>query len=75
MKTSEDERLRNRSMRSILTKSIKRLKESQTKTEAANQIKDIISKIDKAAQKNLIHKNKARRDKSKLVQFCNKLSD
>jgi len=75
MKTSEKERLRNRAVRSVLTKSIKSLKECQTKAEASAQINDVLSKIDKASQKNLIHKNKARRDKSKLVHFVSQLSD
>ena len=75
MKISENERIRNRAMRSILTKSIKGLKDCENKAEAADRLKDVISKIDKAAQNNLIHKNKAQRDKSKMTQFVNKLSE
>lgn len=75
MRISEEERTRNRAFRSRLTKSIKTLKDCKTKSEADKDMKGVISIIDQACQKNLIHKNKAAREKSKLMTLYNKLSN
>lgn len=74
MKTSGEERERNRAMRSQVSKSIKALRECKTKAEAEGMIKDVISIIDKAARKNVVNKQKAARDKSRLMTFVNGLS-
>jgi len=74
MKTSVLARERNRSVRSHMKNSIKALRECRTRTEAEAMVKDVMSVIDKAARHNIIHKNKAARDKSRLVSMVNRLS-
>jgi len=74
MRTSAEERARNRALRSHMAKSIKTLENCSTKEEADKIINDVFSIIDKAAQKNVIHENKAARDKSKLMAFYHGLS-
>jgi small subunit ribosomal protein S20 len=74
MRTSEDERTRNRALRSQMTKALKNIRQFQTKAEVENHLRDVIAIIDRASQKNIIHKNKAARDKSKLMSFYNRLS-
>ena len=69
MKTSALERQRNRASRSDMKSVIKDLKGCKSRTEAEKMLRNAVSTIDKAAGKNLIHKNKAARDKSKLAAF------
>ncbi|MGA1868501.1 MAG: 30S ribosomal protein S20 [bacterium] len=61
--------LRNRSLKSQLKTTTKKLGElikEKNIEEAQNLFKIVVSKIDKAAQKKIIHKNKAAREKSRL---------
>jgi small subunit ribosomal protein S20 len=74
MKTSAEERERNRSLHSQVSKSIKALRGCKTRAEADGMINDVISIIDKASRKKVINKKKAARDKSKLMTFVNSLS-
>jgi len=74
MRTSEEERLRNRSVRTQMKKVIKDVHDTQNRTEAEGQLRQAFSVIDKASQFNIIHKNKAARDKSRLTAFVRKLS-
>jgi small subunit ribosomal protein S20 len=53
---------------------IKELKSCQNRAEAEAKLKEAVSIIDKAAQKNIIHKNKAARDKSQLMNIVRGLS-
>jgi len=73
MKTSAIQRERNRVVRSNMKKSIKTLRSMQNRAEAEKKLNDVISFIDKASQYRVIHKNKAARDKSKLVSFVHSL--
>ena len=75
MKTSAGERMRNRGLRSRMTRAIKELKACTNSSDAGSKLKDAISIIDKAAQHNIIHKNKAANDKSKLTIFTTGLSE
>ncbi len=74
VKTSAIERYRNRAVRSAMSKAIKSYKESTDKAEAEKGLNNVLSLIDKAARKNVIHKNKAGRDKSKMVAHLARLS-
>ena len=74
MKTSAEQRLRNRALRSNMKKAIKALKENSSRDEVDANIGNVLGLIDKAARKNIIHKNKAARDKSRLIAFRNRLS-
>lgn len=74
MKTSEAERVRNRSFRTRLRQAIKEVRAETSKEEAAPKLKKAISIIDKAAGKGLIHQRTAARNKSRLSHFVGSLS-
>ncbi len=74
MKTSTAERARNRMILSQVNKAIRALKNCSTRGEAESMLKNVISLIDKASRKNIVHKNKAARDKSNLTSFVDSLS-
>lgn len=60
LKVSETKRAQNRLQKIALSKALK-------KADATN-VSEVISVIDKSAKKNIIHKNKAARMKSKLAK-------
>jgi small subunit ribosomal protein S20 len=77
VKKSAAKRLVNRSRRSAMKTSIKNvltLIEENKKTEAVSEINGLYKIIDKATTKNLIHKNKAARLKSKISKKINGLA-
>lgn len=74
MKTSQAERMRNRGLRSRLARAIKDLRACTDHAEVGSKLNDAISIIDKAAQQNIIHRNKAANDKSKLTLFTSNLA-
>ena len=53
---------------------IRDLKELKENKAAAEQLPDVISKIDRLAKKGIIHKNKAANLKSKLARRVNSLA-
>ncbi|HTN02113.1 MAG TPA: 30S ribosomal protein S20 [Planctomycetaceae bacterium] len=77
LRKKEVRRLRNRSERSALRTIVKKVRVAVGAGDAV-QSKDAlqaaIKRIDRAADKGLIHKNKAARDKSRLTKACNKLA-
>jgi len=67
----------NASMRSMLRTSIKRVRqaiEAGDKTAASEVLRKTTSIIDRVADKNIIHKNKAARHKSRLAAAVKALS-
>ena len=50
---------------------IKKLKDTKDKKEASELLTKVSSMLDKLAKKNIIHKNKASNDKSKLTKLDN----
>ncbi len=52
---------------------IKKLRNIKDKQEASDLYKVVCSKLDKLAKKNIIHKNKAANNKSKLAKYVNSL--
>jgi small subunit ribosomal protein S20 len=73
MKQSENERSRNRAFRSRLRVAIKEVRSETTKEEAAKKLKTATVIIDKAADRGIIHKKNADRNKSRLAQYVNGL--
>jgi small subunit ribosomal protein S20 len=73
MKTSQEERARNRAFRSRLREAIKDVRSETNRDEAAKKLKATTSIIDKAAGAGLIHKRTAARNKSRLSQYVAKL--
>ena len=66
IRSNEAKRLRNRYQAKTTRTFIKRLKNTQDKAEAQELLKTVTSMLDKLAKKNIIHKNKAANNKSKL---------
>jgi small subunit ribosomal protein S20 len=66
-------RLRNRYQAKTTRNAIKTLRSTTVKTEAAEMLPRVISMLDRLAKKNVIHKNKASNNKSKLTKFVNAL--
>ena len=71
VRSSETRRLRNRYQLKTTRTFIKRLRETSDKAEAEALYKKVASMIDKLAKKNIIHKNKASNQKSKLRKLVN----
>jgi small subunit ribosomal protein S20 len=67
-------RLRNRYQAKTTRTFIKRLRNTESKAEAQELLKKVVSMLDKLAKKNIIHKNKASNNKSKLTRFVNSLA-
>jgi small subunit ribosomal protein S20 len=66
-------RLRNRYQAKTTRTLIKTVRNSSDKTEASELFKKVASLLDKLAKKNVIHKNKAANQKSKLAKFVSKI--
>ena len=73
MKTSENQRQRNRAFRSRMRAALKELRTETNKDEAAKKLKVASSLLDQGAAKHLIHKKNADRNKSRLASMVNKL--
>ena len=68
IRANQAKRLRNRYQAKTTRTYIKRLRDTQDKAEAQELYKTVSSMIDKLAKKNIIHKNKAANNKSKLAK-------
>ena len=64
---------RNRHHMSVLKNALKKFRVLSNKKEAATQLPQLVSVIDKSLRKNVIHKNAAARYKSRLSRFANAL--
>lgn len=73
IRANNAKRLRNRYQAKTTRTFIKRLKATSDKTEAQDLFKKVASMLDRLAKKNVIHKNKANNNKSKLAKFVNSL--
>ena len=67
-------RLRNKYYHKSARTAVKELRAETDKTVAREKLPSILSKIDKLAKKNIIHKNKAANLKSKLTKHVNALA-
>lgn len=77
LRKKEVRRLRNRAERSALRTTVKKVRVAVGAGDAAQSkeaLQVAIKRLDQAADKGLIHKNKAARDKSRLTKAFNKLS-
>ncbi|MEE0776353.1 MAG: 30S ribosomal protein S20 [Bacillota bacterium] len=77
VKVAEVRRMRNMAAKSRIktaTKKYKAAVEAGNKEQAQPLLKDLISLLDKAAGKKLIHKNAAARKKSKLQKAFNAMA-
>lgn len=68
MRQNEKRRLRNRSFRTSLRKTIKSFRSFDDTASAREQLPIVVSAIDKAVKKGIIHDRKAARLKSRLAR-------
>jgi len=73
IRTNATKRLRNRYQAKTTRNAIKKLRTSTNKAEATTLLTKVTSMLDRLAKKNIIHKNKASNNKSKLTKFVNGL--
>jgi small subunit ribosomal protein S20 len=74
IRANATKRLRNRYQAKTTRNAIKKLRGATSKTEATPLLSTVISMLDRLAKKNVIHKNKASNNKSKLTKFVNGLA-
>lgn len=74
VRSSEAKRLRNRYQAKTTRTFMKKLRDAKNKKEALELYKKVSSMLDKLAKKNIIHKNTAANNKSKLAKFVNALT-
>ncbi len=73
IRSNAAKRLRNRYQAKTTRNAIKKLRGTATQAEATPLLAKVISMLDRLAKKNVIHKNKASNNKSKLTKFVNTL--
>lgn len=73
IRNSATKRLRNRYQAKSVRTASKVLRTTTDKTEAEEMFKKVSSMLDKLAKKNVIHKNKASNQKSKLAKVVSKI--
>jgi small subunit ribosomal protein S20 len=71
IRANEAKRLRNRYQHKSTRTLIKKLRATTDKLVIVDLFKQVSSALDKLAKKNIIHKNKAANQKSKLAKFVN----
>jgi len=74
IRTSAKRRVVNRRYRSKLQTVIKAVRSAKKKKEGEEALAQALPYLDKMASKNIIHKNKAANQKSKLTKYVNQLS-
>lgn len=73
IRANATKRLRNRYQAKTTRNAIKKLRTTTSKKEASPLLSKVVSMLDRLAKKNVIHKNKAANNKSKLTKFVNGL--
>ena len=74
IRANESKRLRNRYQHKSTRTLIKKLRLTTDKSVVIELYKQVSSSLDKLAKKNIIHKNKAANQKSKLAKLVNKVA-
>ncbi len=75
MRQDEKRRLSNRYYAKSTRTAIKKLRKTHHKDEALAMYPQVASMIDKLAKRHIIHKNKAARLKSRLMEHVNSLGE
>ena len=73
IRANETKRLRNRYQHKTTRTFVRKLRDTTDAVAAAELFKTVSGMLDKLAKKNVIHKNKASNQKSKLAKFVNRL--
>lgn len=74
IRQTEARRVHNRYYAKTMRNSVRQFRALTVKTEAVENMPKLFALIDKMAQKNIIHKNKAGNIKSGINKFANSLS-
>jgi len=74
IRSNAAKRLRNRYQAKTTRNAVKKLRSTTNPEEAKALLPKVVSMLDRLAKKNVIHKNKASNNKSKLTKLVNKLS-
>ncbi|KAA9333592.1 30S ribosomal protein S20 [Adhaeribacter soli] len=74
IRSNDKKRVLNRYQAKSTRTVVKRLRATNDKNEAVELFKTASSMLDRLAKKNIIHKNKAANNKSKLAKFVNALA-
>lgn len=74
IRSNAAKRLRNRYQAKTTRNAIKKLRNTTNAEEARALLPRVVSMLDRLAKKNVIHKNKAANNKSKLTKLVNNLS-
>ncbi len=74
IRSNNAKRLQNRYYAKTTRNAVKRLRETNVKTEAAVLLPKVVAMLDKLAKKSVIHKNKASNLKSKLTKKVNAIA-
>ena len=74
IRQSEARRVHNRYYSKSMRNSVRKFRALTVKKEAEEQLPKVFALIDKMAQRNIIHKNKAGNLKSSITKFTNSLS-
>ena len=74
IRSSAKKRLLNRYQHKTTRNMIKRLRDTTDSIVAVDLFKTVSSMLDRLAKRNVIHKNKASNNKSKLARLVNKLT-
>lgn len=69
MKTAERDRRRNRAIKSGLRSALKALSGKKGSDKKEGEFREVVSILDRAARKGVIHRNKAARVKSRLSRL------
>ncbi len=72
IRNTETKRTLNRYQARTVRNAVKKLRETEDQEQLVKEMPAVVSKIDKLARKNVIHKNKAANLKSKLMRKANK---
>ncbi|MGI4875091.1 MAG: 30S ribosomal protein S20 [Janthinobacterium lividum] len=73
IRSNEAKRVLNRYQHKSTRTAIKKLRDLTDKSAAQELLKKVSSMLDRLAKKNIIHKNKAANNKSKLTKLVNAL--
>ncbi|MEI7980964.1 MAG: 30S ribosomal protein S20 [Bacteroidota bacterium] len=71
IRNTKTKRTQNRYQGRTVRNAVKKLRETGDKESLVKELPAVVSKIDKLAKKNVIHKNKAANLKSKLMRKAN----
>jgi small subunit ribosomal protein S20 len=73
VRTSDKARKSNLAVKSRVRTALRRVREAKSRTDAQARLESALSVLDRAAQKGVIHRTTASRNKSRLTLFVNKL--